>query len=278
MAKPKLNKTYSSFSNDPKLNRAEDVRRDNDIIKTPKCTIYDVDYAIISYLRDVIEPQIVEHDSLIDVPIVYASAEKWSSIRARGFMLDKGGKLMTPVISVRRNSMVERDTLQQLAVNWLPSGDNEYARSTLLHENKFSRANQYDRFSILQNSRPKRELYVSSVPIYVDVSYDILLWTQLNEQMNSLVEQIMPTNGVAWGTTWKFPSIISDYTFEMINTVGEERVIRATLPVTVKAAILNPYELRRSSVYKQFSVKRVVFSGETDSFNVNITDPPPNGY
>jgi hypothetical protein len=193
-------------------------------------------------------------------------------------MLDKSGKLMTPVISVKRNSMTERDTLQQLAVNWVPTGDNEYARNTLLHENKFSRGNQYDRFSILQNSRPKRELYVSSVPIYVDVTYDIMLWTQLNEQLNSLVEQIMPTNGVAWGTTWKFPAIISDYSFEVVNAPGEERVVQATLPMTVKASILNPFELRRSSIYKQFSIKRIAFGNETESFNVNITDPPPNGY
>lgn len=278
MGKPQLNKTYTAFTNNPKFDRSGEVRRDNDLIKTPKCTIYDVDYAIISYLRDVIQPQVIEHDALVDVPIVYSSGEKWAMVRARGYMLDTNGKLMTPVISLKRNSITERDTLKKLDVNWNPSGDNAYARNTMLFQNKFSRVNQYDRFSMLQGAKPVRELYVSAVPEYIDVSYDLMIWTQLNEQMNSIIEEIMPVTGYAWGTTWKFPTLISDYTFETLNTVGEERVIRTTIPLTVKATLMIPFEVRRSQVLKQYSVKRVVFGSETDSFNVNVTDPPPNGY
>jgi hypothetical protein len=48
MAAPILKRTYSSYTDNINLSRADEVRRDNDIIKTPKCTIYDVDYAIIS--------------------------------------------------------------------------------------------------------------------------------------------------------------------------------------------------------------------------------------
>ena len=75
MAKPTLKRTYSTFTDDIKLSRADELRRDNDTIKTPKCTIYDVDYAIISYLRDIIQPQVIEHDAVIDVPIKYAIGE-----------------------------------------------------------------------------------------------------------------------------------------------------------------------------------------------------------
>jgi hypothetical protein len=278
MAKPTLKKTYSTFTDNIKLNRADEIRRDNDTIKTPKCTIYDVDYAIISYLRDIIQPQIVEHDAVIDVPIKYASGEKWSSVRARGYMIDQSGKLMTPVIALRRNSIIERDTLKKLDVNWNPPSTNEYARNTLLFHSKYTRKNQYDRFSVSQNTRPSRELYVSSVPEYVEVSYELSLWTQYNEQMNSLIEQIMPAGGYAWGTTWKFVTQIQDYTFEQSNGPGEERIVRAILPLTVKASLLMPFELHRSAVIKQYSVKRVVFGNETDSFNVNIDTPPPNGY
>jgi hypothetical protein len=278
MAKPEFKRTYSSFTDNIKTSRADDVRRDNDTIKTPKCTIYDVDYAIISYIRDIIQPQIIEHESIIDVPIKYASGEKWSSVRARGYMLDQAGKLMTPVIAIRRNSITERDTLKKLDVNWNPTSTNDYARNTLVHQPKYTRKNQYDRFSTTQNTRPSRELYLSSVPEYIDVAYELSIWTQYNEQMNSVIEQIMPTGGFAWGTTWKFVTQIQDYSFEQSNGPGEERIVRATLPLNVKATLLMPYELRRSSMAKQFSVKRIAFGSETESFNVNITDPPPNGY
>ena len=76
MAKIKLNKSYSSAGEDQKINRADQVRRDTDTIKTPTCTIYDVDYAIISYLREVVHPQIEEDGLKIDVPIMYANGEK----------------------------------------------------------------------------------------------------------------------------------------------------------------------------------------------------------
>lgn len=278
MAKPELKRTYSTFTDNIKLNRADEIRRDNDIIKTPKCTIYDVDYAIISYLRDVIQPQVIEHEKIIDVPIKYASGEKWSGVRARGYMLDQSGKLMTPVIAVRRNSITERDTLKKLDVNWNPPSTNEYARNTLTFQSKYTRKNQYDRFSITQNTQPSRELYISSIPEYIDVSYELSIWTQYNEQMNSVIEQIMPTGGFAWGTTWKFVTQIQDYTFDQSNGPGEERIVRATLPLSVKAALIMPYELHRSSMIKQFSVKRITFGSETESFNVNITDTPPDGY
>ena len=59
MAEKRLNKTISSFSRDQILNRANEIRRDDDIIKTPKVTIEDVDWALMSFLRDEIKPQII---------------------------------------------------------------------------------------------------------------------------------------------------------------------------------------------------------------------------
>jgi hypothetical protein len=184
-------------------------------------------------------------------------------------MYDNGDKLMTPAIVLKRNSITERDTLKKLDVNWNPETDNEYARNTLTFENPYTKRNRYDRFSVLQGTRPRRELFVSSVPEYVDVSYDLLLWTEYTEQLNSVVEQIMPNGGLAWGTTWKFPTYIQDYTFETMSSPGEDRIVRASLPLTVKATLLMPYELRRSTLQKRYSIKRVVFGSENESFNAD---------
>ena len=123
MAKIKLNKTYSSFSKDRRINRANEVRRDNDTIKTPKCTIYDVDYAVMSYLREVIHPQVEQDGQLIDIPITYANGEKWAQVQKRGYMRDAKGKLMTPLIFIKRNNIVERDTMKKLDVNINPAGN-----------------------------------------------------------------------------------------------------------------------------------------------------------
>jgi hypothetical protein len=269
MSKPKLNKTYSTFTRNQEIDRSAEIRRDNDTIKTPKCTIYDVDNAIISYLSDIIQLQIIENNNIIPVPVIYANGEKWAQIRERGYMYDVSDKLMTPAAVIKRNSITERDMLKKLDVNWNPETDNDYARNTLTFENPYTKRNRYDRFSVLQGTRPRRELYVSSIPEYVEVSYDLLLWAEYTEQLNSMVEQIMPTGGFAWGTTWKFPTFIQDYTFETASGPGEDRIVRATLPLTVKATLLMPYELRRSSLQKRYSIKRIVFGSENESFNAD---------
>ena len=270
MAKKELNKTYSSFSRNAETNRALEVRRDNDIIKTPKITIEDVDFALISFIRDVIKPTVIENGQKIDVPVMYANGEKWAQVQAKGFMRDRKGKIMTPVISIRRSSITERDTLKTLGVNQNPSG------ADFIFQNKHTKENRYGRFSIQQDTKKLKEYYAVPIPEFIDVAYEFLLWTEYTEQMNSLVEQIMPTNGFAYGTTFKFPTFLADVSFETTNATGEDRIVRATIPATVKGTLLMPNELRRSNIEKRFSVKKVVFGRETDGFNVS--DAPQGGY
>ena len=272
MAKLKLKKTYSSFSKDRSINRANEVRRDTDTIKTPVCNIYDVDYAILSYIRETITPQIEEDGSIIDVPVMFANGEKWSMIQKHGYMRDAKGKLMTPLIFIKRNNITERDMLKKLDVNINPAGNN------LVFKNTYTKTNKYDRFNVMQGKQRSKEYYVSVIPEFIDVTYDLLVWTEYTEQMNSIIEQIMPVGGFAWGTTWKFPTYIGDYSFDTMNNTGEDRMVKATLPITTKATLMPETELRADTFQKRFSVKKISFKSETQTFNVNVVDPPPGGY
>lgn len=67
--KPNPKKT-EGLNNDPVLNRAEQVRRDDDVIRTVKRTVYDIDYAIKWYIENEIQPQITANKNLIDVPVI----------------------------------------------------------------------------------------------------------------------------------------------------------------------------------------------------------------
>jgi len=272
MAKLRLKKTYSSFSENKTTNRANEIRRDTDTIKTPTCTIYDVDYAIMSYLREIITPQVEEDGSIIDVPIMYANGEKWSQVQTHGYMRDVKGKLMTPLIFIKRNDITERDVLKKLDVNINPAGN------ALTLKNSYTKINKYDRFNVLQGKKPSAEYFISAIPEFIDVTYDLFVWTEYTEQLNSVIEQIMPTGGFAWGTTWKFNTVIGNYAFETMNNTGEDRIIRATIPLTVKATLLASTELRKETFQKRYSVKKISFQSETQAFNVNVVDPPPGGY
>jgi len=287
MAKPKLHRTYSTFiensgitgdagtAGDPVQDvpgRANEVRRDTDTVKTPRCTIYDIDYAIMWYIRNAIRPQIIENDNTLDVPLSYANGEKWSQIQKHGYMRDSTGKLMTPLMTLRRSTITERDMLKKLDVNLNPAGNAQ------LMKNKYTLANKYDRFSMLQNSKPTEEFFVTAVPEFIDVAYELFIWAEYVEQLNSIIEQIMPTGGFAWGDTWKFTTYIQDYTFETMNDIGQDRMVRATLPLLTKGTLLMQDELRQETMKKAYSVKRISFKGETETFNANVTNPPPEGY
>ena len=166
------------------------------------------------YLRNQIHPQVLENGQTIDVPLLYANGEKWSQIQKHGYLRDVKGKLMTPLMTLKRSNIIERDTLKKLDVNLNPAGN------AMLMKNKYTLTNKYDRFSVLQGVKPVEEVYISSVPEFVDVTYELLIWTEYMEQLNSVIEQIMPTAGFAWGETWKFNTFIADYTFETINDIG----------------------------------------------------------
>ena len=76
----------------------------------------------------------------------------------------------------------------------------------------------------------------------------------------------------------KFNTYISDYTFETLNASSEDRIVRATLPLLCKATLLMPDELKRSTIQKKYSIKRVHFGTEFETDNTNTNDPPPDGY
>ena len=69
--KPELNKSESTRP-DLILNRAEQVRRDDDVVRTPKRTVYDIDFAIKWFIENKIQPQVEANGELIDVPVIFA--------------------------------------------------------------------------------------------------------------------------------------------------------------------------------------------------------------
>jgi hypothetical protein len=53
--------------------------------------------------------------------------------------------------------------------------------------------------------------------------------------MNELIDQILPYGRFAWGNDGnKFSTTIGSISFETVNTIGEDRLVRATIPLTVQ--------------------------------------------
>jgi hypothetical protein len=262
--KPNPKRTEGLF-NDPILNRAEQVRRDDDVIRTVKQTVYDIDYAIKWYIEHEIQPQITANKNLLKVPVIFSNGEKWDNVRRLGYIRDEKGMLQSPLIMLKRNSMQERDNVRTLDANRPQAGNH------LIYRSKYNSRNRYeDELFPIPTNEPQhsKKIYVVDVPKYVNIEYDMMLWCDFTTQMNDLVDQIMPYGRFAWGNeSNKFATSLGSFSFETVNTVGEDRLVRATIPLTVMGTLLSEQETRKSTIKKMYSVKKVVFQTVIDVDN-----------
>ena len=259
-----------TYSEDP-LNRAYETRRDNDTFRTPAITLYDIDYAIMYYLKNEINTQIEQNEEIIDVPIVYASAEIWSQLQGKGYLRDKQGKILAPYGVIRRTSMSEDDRFKKLDVNNAPVGSN------LIISPKYRNfENIRDKHRSTQNSNFADEYYISVMPEFYRIEYELTFFTYYIEQMNKIVQDIIPTSNFVWGDSYKFRTLVGDVSFEDINPSNSERLVKCSMPLTVDGRLQSEFELRKSTIQKAYSIKRVVFRTEHSSFDINAVENFPN--
>lgn len=260
--KPGLKKTVTSRP-DLILNRAEQIRRDDDVVKTPKRTVYDIDFAIKWYLENEIQPQVEQNGEITKIPIIFSNGEKWDSIRRLGYARDEKGKLQSPLIILKRNTLQERDQLKKLDVN------NPIAGNQIVYKQKYNKRHRYtdDLFPIPNpDAATSSELFAINIPEYVDIEYDMLIWTDFTTQMNEVIEQIMPYGTFAWGNEFnKYRTFIRNISFETVNTAGDDRLVRATIPLTVNGTLMAEQEFRQSTLQKRYSIKKLQWALVVDT-------------
>jgi hypothetical protein len=254
---PTPNSVFGPLAN---ANRAYDVRRDKDEEKDFSVTLIDIDTTILSYLDNVISPTVLDAGRQVKVPINYASPERWKAIRKDGYIRDKNGKVQCPAIAMRRTTMQRNDNLITL---------NRYLQYPVIK--KFSEKNKYDRFSIMTGFAPRKEYYSVAMPDHVIVNYDFIVWTDLMEQGNEIIQAINFSTEDYWGdkVRMKFRTTISDYNFETSNDADQDRIVKTTFNMMVYAYLLpNRYENFKSTVQKAFSQRKVVFGVSESSVDL----------
>ena len=170
--------------------------------------------------------------------------------------------LQSPMIMIKRTSVVERDEQRTLDVN-RPNSDN-----SIVCRDKYNQRNRYEDelFPIPKNEpQPSQQIYVVDIPKYVTIEYELMLWCDFTPQLTTLVDQLITYNRFSWGNEGnKFPTSMGSVSFETVNTVGEDRLVRATIPLTVNATLLAEQETRLSTIKKAYSIKKVVFTNFVD--------------
>ena len=83
---PTRNLTDSKPVREP-VNRAEQVSRDaKEFVQDPSTTLLGYDSAILWSLKNDIRPTVVDNGEEINVPVIWANAERWTSIQNQGYV------------------------------------------------------------------------------------------------------------------------------------------------------------------------------------------------
>lgn len=261
----------SNFANSVKTeNRANQIRRDTDKQKGFSITLLDVDTTIFSHLNNTVNPTVIDNGHQVKVPINYASPERWKAIRKDGYMRDKNGKVQCPAIVLRRTTMQRNDQLITF---------NRYMSMSAVRT--YSEKNKYDQFNVMNGFKPTQEIYSLALPDHVVINYDFTIWTEKNEQLNSIVEQINWATEDYWGDKrrFKFRTSISDYSFQIETQSDQDRMVRATFTMMVYAYLLpETFENKKSTLQKSFTKRKVVFNtevaGTADEFRKKLFGEP----
>lgn len=224
--------------------RADEVRRDTDKEKDIKIGLYDIDFAIKYYFDNRIKPTVGEAGNQIPVPVMYGAPEKWKNVRRDGYFRDKNGKILCPLIAYRRTGVEKNRGLGSKV-------DGNYPAAYWPVRVAYTKENRFDQFSLLNNAVPQHTTYNVIVPDYVNVTYDIVMWTDYVEQMNGLVEAIIYSEGSYWGDMerFKFRTKVDNIATTTDLQTDNDRIVRSTFSLNVYGYIVTDALVKKLSAH-----------------------------
>jgi hypothetical protein len=237
------------------INRGEQIKRDF-TDKGKGVRLYDIDLAIAEHMIDVVVPTVEVFREKVKVPVIYGNPERWKAIQKDGYLRDKSGQIQIPLIMFKRNS-VARDEAMASSMN-----RNLYYPTLT----KYSKKHKYDLFSqMIGTKRPMEQISVT-MPDYVTISYEVIIWTDFTEHMNKIVEAFQWATDEYWGDKSGFKFRAKIDSFDNTTEVGEgsQRIVRTSFTMLVNAYLLPEKFDNELTHKKSFSPKKVVWGMEFD--------------
>ena len=229
---PYLSQGKSLVPANKKRENQRTVKEDD--VKQFQVGLKDVDESIFYYFNNVIRPSVIQNSLKVNVPVIYGSPERWASMQKDGFYRDKNGKIQTPLIMVKRDSIEKNRSL-----------GNKMDANNPVHfgvfQKKYSQKNVYDRFSTLNNREPVKEYYGVIMPDYVNLVYSCVIFTDYVEQMNKIVESVNFASDSYWGDPerFKFRAAIDNYSTTTELVEGGDRTVKTSFQIKIAGYIVS---------------------------------------
>ena len=219
-----------------------------------------IDESIFYYFENIIKPSVLSNGDMIDVPVIYGSGERWKLAQKDGFYRDKNGKIQTPLVMLKRESIEKRRDLGNKL-------DANSPQLYITHQEKYTKRNQYDRFALVNNRIPQKEFTATVVPDYVNLTYNGIIWTDYISQLNKIIEAVNYASDAYWGDPEKFKFMAMIDSFNNINELSGEdgRIVRANFSLKLQGYIVpdNIQKKLREQNTRFFSKAQIILNQAT---------------
>jgi len=239
------------------LNRAEQLQTEKQFSAGIK--LYDIDLTIMEYISDNIVPTLEILGEPLKIPVVYGNAERWKSVQKDGYTRDSKGQLQVPLIMFKRNTIDRDDNMSSMMNKHL----------TYPAQTKYSQKHRYDNFSQMTGTTRPVEQYNVTMPDYVTLTYEVMIWTDFTEHMNKVVEAFQYATDDYWGNKQGFKFRVKIDSFDNTTEVseGSQRVVRTNFTMVVNAYLLPEKFANQPTTKKALTIKKVVWG-------MNVADSP----
>jgi hypothetical protein len=249
-------------------NRGREISFKDKTIKDFSVSLKDHDEVIKYYFENTIKPSVIQNGERVMVPIVYGSPERWKSVQSDGVYRDKDGKIMAPIIMYKRDTLEKNRSLGNKL-------DGNKVHNYQVFEQRFNPKNQYDKFSILTNRQPSKEVYMSVIPDYVTLTYSCAIFTDYIEQINPIIEAINFASDSYWGdfSRFKFRARIDQFTNTTEVNTEDGRTVRTNFNIVLQGYIIPDVinkQIANADIY--YSTSQLVFNFETTTDDLTGQD------
>ena len=179
-------------------------------------TLETIDYAIYNWLNEELDLHTTTNEGFKKVPVIWATAERAVQSREDYKLRDRDGTLILPRIVIDRTGVVKDPTRKGTAWGNVPrlldpKGGSITIARTINQEKTSNYANadskrlaggvsgnkqenfpKRDAFGrIIPNKKIVYQTISMPMPVYLDITYSIMLKTEYQQQMNDLVTPFM---------------------------------------------------------------------------------------
>jgi hypothetical protein len=232
----------------------------------PSCGIEDLDFAVFNLFNKQIPLYYDLQGEVKNVPVIFATGERFAILRRKKPITDKSGALILPLVSISRTNL---DNKPQKGIANNELFPETFIRKIASNNTEYRQQNNFEGFKNLNHTTHNTDSVKSSFSLkpqiknniyetieippvkYFGASYEITIWSSFTQQMNKLLETVISSYTLNPGQQFRieskkgywFPAFVeSSFTQDTnyADYTDAERYVKYSLTLNATGYILAP--------------------------------------